>query len=505
MNVLVAEDNRAHQELLEVLIRSGEADSHVTVVDTGEAFVRQLRAGRYDVALLDYHLPDCDAPQILPQIDEVPGRPPVIVVSSDGDSETIIASLRSGGRDFLPKSEAFNAAGLISRIRAVLGRQREERQLVERQKDECIAALAGGLAHDFNNMLVGILGKASMLRNEESRDKRIECCDAIVRTGERLADLARQLLAYARGGKYNPRPTAINEVIDDTLAMLIGTVAPGIEVRDFLSDDLWQVEADRAQLVQAMLNLCLNACEAMGRQGTLSVFTENICKSEPWIDDLHVRHPAGEYVHVVVADTGCGVSDAVRATMFEPYHSTKGDGRGLGLAAVKGIVNSHGGGLLVTSLSIRGTAFHMFLPRAAACVLPPEPEPELPVSESGARILVVEDEVDVREVVCEILTDAGHRVVCASTGDEALEAAAGPVAFDLVLLDMRLADCSGLDVLRRLRRQRQTLPAILCSGYERAVVLQEALTEFEDVPFLAKPFLPAQLLTAVTDTLRVKM
>ncbi|MDX2197387.1 MAG: response regulator [Phycisphaerae bacterium] len=496
MNVLIAEDNGAHRELLEILIRSGEVGSQITAVDNGADFIRTLANQKFDVALLDYHLPDCVATEIFPQLDQIPNRPPVIVVSSDADSETIIAALRSGGRDFLPKNEAFQAAALIARIRAVLRRQREEMQLIERQKDECIAALAGGLAHDFNNMLVGILGKAALLRDEESRDKKLDYCNAIIRTGERLADLAKQLLAYARGGKYNPRPTNINAVIEDTLAMLKGAVSQRLQIRTFLSNGLWDVHADRSQLVQALLNLCLNGCEAMGREGTLSIFTESVNKPA-WQDVFGVQHPAGEYLHLVVADTGSGISDNIRSTMFEPYHSTKGDGRGLGLAAVKGILKTHAGGLLLNSEPGRGTAFHIFLPRPTVIIEPPAAAPAASAERKRARVLVVEDEPEVREVVCEVLQRSGHEVSFAENGGSAVEALRRSEPLDLVLIDMRLPDCSGVDVLRACRRERPDARVILCSGYERVSILQEVLREFDDVPFLSKPFLPDQLLKAV--------
>lgn len=502
MNVLIADDNSAHRELLEVLVRSGEERSTITAVSTGEDFIRQLSDQRFDIALLDYHLADLSADEILPQVDHIPHRPPIIIVSSDGDSETIIAALRNGGRDFLPKSEAFTASGLVARMRAVLRRQREQQQLIERQKDECIAVLAGGLAHDFNNMLVGILGKAALLREEPTRDKRVEYCDAITRTGERLADLAKQLLAYARGGKYNPRPTDVRDVVGDTLAMLKGVVSQRIQVRTFHSSDLWPVHADQSQFVQALLNLCLNGCEAMGRDGTLSIFTENVTKTESWIDELGMSHRPGDYVHVVVGDTGGGIPENIRPTMFEPYHSTKGDGRGLGLAAVKGIVKSHGGALSVKSDMGRGTAFHIFLPRVVAS----GPSVSLPVVAervaTRARILVVDDESEVRDVVAEILKNQGHTVAMAENGARAVETIAEQPEFDLVILDMRLPDCSGVDVLRSCRAAHPDIPVILCSGYERVTVMQEVLAEFDDVPFLSKPFLPKQLLSAVDEALR---
>lgn len=503
MKVLLAEDNDSHRELLEILIRSGEEQSLVTAVGTGSEFLEHLVGSDFDVALLDYHLPDSNASDLLPQIDEIPNRPPVVIISSDSTSDTIISALRSGGRDFLPKDEAFNATGLIQRIRAAVQRRHLEARLIEQQKDECISVLAGGLAHDFNNMLVGILGKAALLRDSElPGDKHSEYCNGIMRTAERLADLSKQLLAYARGGRYNPTPLNVNEAIEDTLAMLAGAISKSIKVKSFLSQDLWNVEADRSQLVQALLNLCLNGCEAMGGDGTLSIFTENTKRNMPWVDDLLVQHPPGEYVHIVVADTGCGIPDEHRRDVFEPYFSTKGDGRGLGLAAVKGIVATHGGGLAYSSNEGGGTAFHIYLPRLQA-------EPVEVVERCSATnvkvadILVIEDEPDVREVIGEILEQRGHRVRFAEDGAAAkqqLNDTEQPL--DVVLLDMRLPDCSGADLLKLIKAEKPAVKVILCSGYEQACVMEELLVNHADVPFLAKPFRPDDLWALIDELLK---
>lgn len=502
MRVLLAEDNASHRELLEILIRSGDERSRVTAVETGTEFLNRLKEADFDVALLDFHLSDYDASALLPQIDEIPNRPPVVIISSDCTSDTIISALRSGGRDFLPKDEAFEAGGLIKRIRAALQRRHLEQRLIEQQKDECISALAGGLAHDFNNMLVGILGKAALLRDTQlNTEKHRQYCDGIMRTAERLADLSKQLLAYARGGKYNAAPVNVNDAIEDTLAMLTGAIAKPIKVRPFLGPDLWHVEADRSQLVQALLNLCLNACEAMGGVGTLSIFTENSTKDLVWTDDLLKQHPAGEYVHIVVADTGCGIPDDHRREIFEPYFSTKGDGRGLGLAAVKGIVTTHGGALLLNSDIGSGSAFHILLPRLRTGQAVSR-KPDVVPKTCAANILVVEDEQEVREVIGEILQLHGHRVTFAEDGATARRRLqANNDGFDLVLLDMRLPDCSGADLLKTIKAEAPNTRIILCSGYERVSVMEDLLVHHSDVPFLAKPFQPHELLTLVANRL----
>ncbi len=502
MRILLAEDNHDHRELLEVVLTRTHADWEVRSVQTGDEFLRRLMSSDFDVGLLDYHLPDRDAAEVLACVDQLPECPPIIVISSDDDSETIISTLRSGGRDFLPKSEAFNAQRLACRIQQVHRRRQMEHGVIQRQKEECISVLAGGIAHDFNNMLVGILGKASMLEEllpQQGTSR--ELCQGIQRTAHRMSDLAKQLLAYARGGKYHPKALSVDDAIQDTLAILAGSVKPGITLRTALDAGATYVEADHSQLVQALLNLCLNACEALDGHGELRIATRATHKDAPWNCALGLRHGAGDFVQIEIADNGPGIASAVQARMFEPFYSTKGAGRGLGLAAVQGIVRNHHGGLLVRSSAATGTTFQILLPahREAA---PPAPARSVPAAKphmERSTVLIVEDEPEVREVAGDILRRAGHRVLSVGTGAEARELLrASARTIDVVLLDMRLPDCGGEEVLAFARRQRADLPVLICSGYDRAAVMRDVVTDDPRVAFLPKPFIAGQLLESVT-------
>lgn len=373
LRVLLVDDDEAHRVLFESLIRSADRDSDVTTVGTGSEFLERVRSAEFDIALLDYHLPDGDACELLGRLDGQADRTPILVISADAHTDTILSALRSGGRDFVTKDEALRSGRLIERMRAVVQQQRAERLGLERVKDECVAGLAAGLAYDFNNVLVGVLGKAELLRDGSlPARQRGRFCDDIINAGERLADLSRQLLACARGGRYRPERLSANAALDEALGQLNGAAQTDVRVQRLLAADLWSVEADRAQLVQALLNLCRNALEAMPAGGTLSLYTENATHTESWTDLFDEGHPPGDYVQIVVADTGEGIAAPLRTSIFAPFVSTRGEGRGLGLPAVKGIVATHGGGLLLSSADQGGTAFHVLLPRATP--RPPQPD-----------------------------------------------------------------------------------------------------------------------------------
>lgn len=508
MNLLLAEDNQDHRELFELLLRSAEKDLRITSVSSGSEFVQRLSSGEFDLGVLDYHLPDGDATAILPHADHIPACPPIIVVSSDDASDTIITALRSGGRDFLPKSEAFDASRLLTRIREVLKRRRNEAQLIERQKEEGISVLAGGVAHDFNNILVGVLGNAALLRDTlppGGRQSRL--CDAIVIAAERLAGLARQLLAYARGGKYQPRLLDVNEVVRDSLAMLQGVIGGGTRVETVLARDVNLVEADHGQLVQVIMNLCLNAYEAMGGDGRLEIRTENIECVEAWQSALAETHSAGNYVRIAVSDTGPGIAPAVVARMFSPYFSTKGPGRGLGLAAVSGIVRNHHGGVRVRTKEGAGATIEVLLPIAEVRGAPQSSSGDVDTSgetpQVGAKrsILVVEDDDDVRDIVLDILQDAGYDVAAVSTAAEARRMLTDySWEVDVLLVDLRLPDGSGADICRMCRSVRPAAQIVVCSGYDRAEAVNSLLNEFSDISFLQKPFKPGELIHLVSAT-----
>jgi signal transduction histidine kinase len=453
MRLLLAEDNPDHGDLIRILLDAQFDELEITTVRRGQEFLDELRRGGYEVALLDFHLPDYDADVVLARTEELASDTPVLIISSDDASSNIIASVRRGGWDFLPKSEAFEPNTLGQRIQETIKRKQARDRIIQAQKDESLALLAGGIAHDFNNMLVGIVGKSALLQRTLPSDSRArEHCLSIQRTAQRLADLARQLLAYAHGGKYQPRLVNVTEAVNDTVAMLRGTVAPGIVLETFAPEKLWATRADHAQLVQCLLNLAVNACEAMGESGTLLIRVENAKMDDEWTCRFGQRHAPGEYVRIEVADTGPGIPSDLQRRIFDPFFSTKGDSRGLGLAAVHGIIRNHAGVVDVTSRTGEGTRFTIHLPRARELSEMDEPTVvEEPTTDNRRSILVVEDETEVADVLCEVLETSDHTVDLVTSVAEAQAKAPVVNHYDAVILDMRLPDGSGREAFAAFR------------------------------------------------------
>jgi signal transduction histidine kinase len=496
MKLLLAEDNLDHQQILELLLRDFAERPNITSVKTGNEFIERLYQERFDLGLLDFHLPDLKADEILDRLHDLAERPPIIVLSADDDRQRVVSALRGGGHDFITKSEAFDADHLKHRIEAVLRRAQAEERLLQQQKDESLALLAGGIAHDFNNLLVGIIGNASLLRERQDRETvAFELCGAIMAAAERMAELSRQLLAYARGGKYQPQPLDANASVLDTLTMLGARLKTRVHVQTTLTPDLWLVEADPSQLTQVWLNLFVNACEAMEGGGTLRVVTDNLMHAGAGQCDH--EHASGDYVRVIITDTGKGMDLDTRKRIFDPFYSTKGKGRGLGLAAVAGIVRNHGGCIAVESAPGQGAKFTVLLPRARRELLKGRQEAR-PSQSHGATILFVDDEAVVRDVAVRSLRHYGYQVLVAQSGAEALSIYRRLAAqIDVVVVDMQMPDMSGAEVFSSLTEVNPEACVLLCSGYDEATAMESVTCHHQVAGFLPKPFLPEALVRAI--------
>jgi nitrogen-specific signal transduction histidine kinase/CheY-like chemotaxis protein len=374
-----------------------------------------------------------------------------------------------------------------------------EANLQQTQRLESVGVLAGGVAHDFNNLLTGILGNVSLAREQLPAGSDLhEFLRPIEKSAEHAAQLTQQLLGYA--GRGGPRRGAVdlNRLIEDAADLVRLSASRKAALRSELAANLSPVEADPGQLRQVLLNLVQNASEALGAKGgTITVRTGG-GPSEPeasaraegcWAGEL----PAGPHVWVEVADTGCGMDGPTLAKVFDPFFSTKFTGRGLGLAAVRGIVAEHRGAVRVTSEPGKGTAFRVYLPAAAprpVGVDEPTPWPARGAAPAGGTVLVVDDEPAVRKLAAIALRSLGFAVAEAVGGPEAVELfRADPGRFALLLLDLRLAGADGQDVLVEVRKGRSDLPVVLMSGYPEPTGLLFGPT----LQFLQKPFRPVDL------------
>ena len=376
----------------------------------------------------------------------------------------------------------------ISRIKAAEQERKQlEGQLRQAQKMEAIGTLAGGIAHDFNNLLMGIQGRNSLMMADHSTDhphwEHLEEIQSYVRSA---ADLTRQLLGFARGGKYELRPVNLNELVDNSTRMFARTHKE-IRVRANLAPDLKTVEVDPGQIEQVLLNLFVNAWQAMPTGGDLSIRTENavISSGEPQAADLK----PGAYIKVSVTDSGSGMDAATRDRIFEPFFTTRemGRGTGLGLASAFGILRNHDGHIAVDSELGRGTTFSIYLP-VSEKALQPSQAATAEIHPGGETILLVDDERMILDVGQKLLGKLGYHVKTAGSGQEAIELYRQyRSAIDLVILDMIMPSMGGGRTFDALKAIDPHVRVLLSSGYslngQAAEILQRGCRGFLQKPF----------------------
>jgi len=376
-----------------------------------------------------------------------------------------------------------------------------EEQFRQAQKMEAVGRLAGGIAHDFNNLLNVILGYSEMLlRRRPEGDPDRGRLEQVVKAAERGAGLTRQLLAFSRKQILQPRVLDPNALLRDTEKMLKRVVGEDVELRlEYGARS--RVRADPGQVEQAVMNLVVNARDAMPTGGALEIATSDF-DVPPTEADATDSIPAGSYMVLTVRDSGMGMEAAIRSHIFEPFFTTKpeGQGTGLGLATVYGVVRQSGGHIRVDSAPDRGTTFSIFLPQVEAALEPSTRRPGRDVDRRGTEtILLVEDEPAAREMIAEVLGERGYTVLTAADGVEALERAADAERIDLLLTDVVLPRASGPEAARALQANRPDLKVLFMSGYTREAVLQRGVSE--SWAMIEKPFTPSGLLRLVRERL----
>jgi two-component system, cell cycle sensor histidine kinase and response regulator CckA len=386
--------------------------------------------------------------------------------------------------------------------RDITERKRLESLVLRMQRQEGLSRLSSGIAHDLNNVLAPIMMAGDLLQTASLTSAERECVEMIRTSSERGADMVRQLLTYSRGVDGHRAPLNPSAIVRDVARMVSETFPKGIDVRLNLPTDVWPVDADRTQLHQVVLNLCVNARDAMPKGGTLSMALERVDLDEVGAGLMPPARP-GPYVVLTVADSGHGIAADILDKIFDPFFTTKepGQGTGLGLATVHGIVASHGGFVDVHSVVGRGTEFLVYLP--AAPVQGGQADAETDGAElvrgTGQRVLVVDDERLVREMLRFTLETHGYAVTTAESGAQALEVyGRSPGGFDVVLMDTWMPHMDGLSAIRRLARTDPLARVIAMSGL--AEVRDTALATHPVVKmFLLKPWRTVELLAAIHD------
>jgi signal transduction histidine kinase len=390
----------------------------------------------------------------------------------------------------LMQSVVDQMAGVIVRIRLTENQQQLEAQYYQAQKMEAIGGLAGGIAHDFNNLLVPIIGYAELSLGQLPAGGSLNFnLGNIHKAAKQAAALTQQILAFSRKQVLAVKPVDLNDVVNEFHSMLRRLIGEDIGLRMHLAPSLSPVKADRSQVEQILLNLAVNARDAMPDGGDLVIETDNVLLDEKYAE-THSDVVPGFYVMVAVGDSGEGMDDETKSRIFEPFFTTKeqGKGTGLGLATVHGIVKQHGGHVWIYSEPGKGTVFKIYLPQADEPVQPEPPVSEHPPQVGTETVLVVEDDDSVRGLVCRTLESHGYQVLMAENPETAIEIASGyPDGIDLLLTDVIMPGMNGGELAKEMRTMIPDIRVLYMSGYTENVIVRDGIL-IGNTNHLAKPF-----------------
>ncbi|MBW2738864.1 MAG: response regulator [Deltaproteobacteria bacterium] len=526
LHLLIVEDNPDDAELAVKELERKGFNVKWTRVDTEEAF-RKALAKKPDLILLDYSLPSFDCPAALEVYRQLHLEIPIIIVSGTIGEEVAVECMKSGATDYVLKDNLSRLSPVVKRALEEIKIYRENKQaekkmkemqaqLIQSQKMEAIGTLAGGVAHDFNNLLTVIIGNAQLaLMNvikDESLRKEIE---DIKKAGEKAASLTRQLLAFSRKQIVQPRILNINELLTDIEKMLGRLIGEDIELLTIPAPALWQVEIDPCQIEQVIMNLAINAKDAMSicadcaavrpPGGKLTIGTANADLDKNYFRErgIHEEKP-GHYVMLAVSDTGSGMDKETREHIFEPFFTTKevGKGTGLGLSTIYGIVKQNNGFIWVYSEPGKGTTFKIYLPKVKNAK--PEEKKQTPVDDPGGSetVLIVEDDDNLRKLAQKALLQHGYKLLVAEDGEDALKVCKeydGQI--DLMITDVVMPKMGGREAADRLQPLYPQMKVIYMSGYTNNAIVRHGVLSPE-LNFLEKPFTPEGMARKVREVLR---
>ncbi|HEY3854285.1 MAG TPA: response regulator [Verrucomicrobiae bacterium] len=502
IRVLHLEDSAIDAELIQHSMESEGFRSDITVVSSKPKFEAELARHQFDLILCDHGIPGYDGFTALQLAQRIQPVTPVIMLSGTLDDAQAVESLKSGATDYILKQRlarlvpAIRRALLEAEVRAE--KKKLEADFLRAQRMDSIGALAGGIAHDLNNALAPVLMSVELLKNCQEDAVREKFLDIINSSAQRATGMVKQILGFARGrGGTGPvlvsnRVREMAKIVQDTFPKSITiSLSPG-------GDDLWQVQCDATELHQVLLNLCVNARDAMPSGGRLSLSAQNVMLDLEAAKKLNGA--PGSYVLLSVADTGSGIPANILSRIFEPFFTTKlpDKGTGLGLSTVATIVKKAGGQIDVETGPGRGTKFKVYLPalKAAAGVSEAKSqEPQLPTGR-GELILVIEDEEAVSELTKTTLENYGYKVITAKNGVQGIsqfEEHKNEVRVVVTDTDMPYMD--GMGAVHAIKEMKPDLPVIIASGSKRDT--ERVQKSEENVINLGKPFSVEQLLLAV--------
>ncbi len=494
LRVLIVEDSESDCDLLlGLLCRGGYEVTHKRV-DSGAALSISLDEGRWDIVISDYSMPGFSGTQALAMVRERGLDVPFVFLSGTIGEDVAVDAMRAGAQDYVIKGHAARLLPAIQRELREAEAHRDHRQMEQRlrqlEKFEALGKLAGGVAHDFNNVIGAIMGWAELgVDRVSSESEEAKFFRRIRDQANRAAGLTRQLLAYARRQTLEPKNIDLNQTVEETTALLQKAMGEQIEVKIVLVPSLQTTRADPAQMEQVVMNLCFNARDAMPKGGQLLIETRNVD-----LDSAYCRRHAdanpGPYVQLSVSDTGIGMDATTLERIFEPFFTTKeiGKGTGLGLATVFGIVKQHHGFLEVYSELGRGTIFHVYLPASEGAAESRQQVDNMPVRGGSETILVAEYHEGMRDSVQEILEALGYYLLVARDGEEAVRKfVANSDKISLLLLDVAMPKLNGTEAYEKISQTKLGVPVIFTSGYSEEGALLASMVE-KGASILQKPY-----------------
>jgi len=507
LSVLMVEESDEETELVIRELRRGGYDVSFERVDTPQAMIATLENRTWDVVICDFSLPHFGGGDALQLLRTKNPETPFIYVSGMTGEEIAVVALKEGAHDYVMKSSLKRLIPAIQRELKEAGQQREKSELERRRRHqerfEAIGRLAGGVAHDFNNVISAIMGWAELGQDEAPNGSGLQNRFKLIASqAERAAGLTSQLLAFARRRVLQPVGLDLNKCISEMRTFLASGMEENVEFKIILDPYLDVIHADASQVGQITMNLCINARDAMPRGGRLLIETHNVnidrefCR---WHSDVR----PGRYVMLVISDTGVGMDAGTVDRLFEPFFTTKdlGKGAGLGLATVYGIVKQHSGFLDVTSEVGKGTTFRVYIPSSLGRASQPPPDVALVSLAGNETILVAEDHEGVRAVANEILSSHGYTTILAADGLEALRLfRQDPTRIDLALLDVAVPILSGTEVFTQMSAIRPDLAVVFTSGHtSESASLNSKIVA--GAAFLQKPYASKALCLTVRNTL----
>ena len=514
LDILIVDDDLAMARSVQsVLTTQGY---RVQTVHNALTALESIQAGKFDLVLLDVMMPKMTGFQVLDALDRVSLDTYFIIMTGDTTMESAVEAIRRGASDYLKKpfepnellirvENIFKQKQLKAEHHRIEGQKKQlEMELYQSQKMEAIGTLAGGIAHDFNNILSIILGNSELaLDSLDDHSPIRQNLEQIFEAGSRAKEITYQLLSFCRKGDSKRLPINLNSIVEKSLKLMRASLPSNIEIHHDLQDEEHTVLGDATQIHQILINLCTNASHAMeGECGRIDVRLESVCIPSSRPTQYSGLAP-GTYIKLVVSDTGHGIDPQIMDQIFDPYFTTKdvGKGTGMGLSLVQGIVKNHGGEITVESELGQFTRVTIMLP----IIDEAENDTDVSVSEELAtgneRILLVDDEVMIVDVMTQFLSQLGYRTTSMTDSPAALEKFRNqPDQYDLVITDMTMPKLTGIQLTRAMREIRTDIAVIICTGFSDQISIERS-KELGIQAFIMKPVVMGEMAKTIRNVL----